>query len=105
MENPRLLNVHYTLSMHYETVVGLIESEGLKKYYVFGHSYGGWIAAQCAMEKNLQGIILEESAGLREFMEDRAKKPGITARTWCAVRPCRSTRMRLCLERWSMADR
>ena len=64
-------DVDYTLSMHYETVVGLIESEGLKKYYVFGHSYGGWIAAQCAMEENLQGIILEDSAGLREFMEDR----------------------------------
>jgi pimeloyl-ACP methyl ester carboxylesterase len=64
-------DVDYSLSMHYETVIGLIESENLKKYYVFGHSYGGWIAAHCAMEESLRGIILEDSAGLTEFMEDR----------------------------------
>jgi pimeloyl-ACP methyl ester carboxylesterase len=64
-------DVDYSLGMHYETVMELVESEKLKKYYLFGHSYGGWVAAQCAIEGSLQGLILEDSAGLQEFIEDR----------------------------------
>ena len=64
-------DVDYSLNMHYETVIGLAQSEDLKDYYVFGHSYGGWIAAHCAIEARIQGIILEDPAGLKEFVEDR----------------------------------
>ena len=64
-------DVDYSLDMHYEVVLGLAESEGLKNYYVFGHSYGGWIAARWAIDETLCGIILEDAAGLKEFAEDR----------------------------------
>ena len=36
-----------------------------------GHSYGGWLAAYYALENKVAGIILEDPAGLKEFIEDR----------------------------------
>ena len=55
-------DVDYSLEMHYETIIGLVGSENIKDYYLFGHSYGGWIAARYAMEEKLSGIVLEDSA-------------------------------------------
>ncbi len=70
-------DVDYSLKMHYETVLGLVEHEGLSNHYLFGHSYGGWIAAYYAIEERLAGIVLEDSAGLREFAEARnMENPG-----------------------------
>ena len=64
-------DLDYSLNMHYETIISLIESENLKDYYVFGHSYGGWVAARCAIEDRPFGIILEDAAGLKEFAQER----------------------------------
>ncbi len=61
----------YSLEMHYKTIIGLVGSENLKNYYMFGHSYGGWIVARYAMEERLSGIVLEDAAGLKEFADDR----------------------------------
>ncbi len=69
-------DAEYSFGMHYETVVGFVAGLGLKDYYMFGHSYGGWIAARYAMEETLAGIILEDAAGLKEFAEERyARNP------------------------------
>ena len=62
----------YSFKMHYDSVREFIEGIGLSRYYVFGHSYGGWIAAYHAMEARIEGLVLEDSAGLEEFMEERA---------------------------------
>ena len=64
-------DANYSFSMHYESVQQFIDSVVGDRFYVFGHSYGGWIAARCAMDMNVLGLVLEDSAGLREFMEER----------------------------------
>ena len=61
----------YSLGMHYETVRELVEEQDLERYCLFGHSYGGWIAAHYAIRENVSGLILEDSAGLKEFSEER----------------------------------
>ncbi|MHB1830359.1 MAG: alpha/beta fold hydrolase [Candidatus Micrarchaeaceae archaeon] len=61
----------YSLKMHYETIRGLIEEQGLANPYLFGHSYGGWVAAHYALEEKIGGLILEDSAGLEEFAYER----------------------------------
>lgn len=61
----------YSFSMHYDSVLQFVDGNIDGEFYAFGHSYGGWIAARCAMDRNILGLILEDSAGLREFMEDR----------------------------------
>ncbi|MEM0150064.1 MAG: alpha/beta hydrolase [Candidatus Micrarchaeaceae archaeon] len=39
--------------------------------YLFGHSYGGWIAARYAsIVKGIPGIILEDPAGLKQYFLD-----------------------------------
>ena len=41
--------------------------------FVFGHSYGGWVAALYAARNNAySGLILEDSAGLEEYMTELA---------------------------------
>lgn len=41
--------------------------------FVFGHSYGGWVAALYAVRNNgYSGLILEDSAGLEEYMTEIA---------------------------------
>ncbi len=64
-------DLDYSFKMHYESVGQFIDSIVGDKFYVFGHSYGGWIAARCAMDMSVLGLVLEDSAGLKEFMEDR----------------------------------
>lgn len=61
----------YSFGMHYESVQQFIDNVVGDEFYVFGHSYGGWIAARCAMDMKVLGLVLEDSAGLREFMEER----------------------------------
>ena len=64
-------DIEYSINMHYEVLASLIESEKLGKYLLFGHSYGGWLAAYFAAQDNPYGIILEDSAGLKEFYDER----------------------------------
>ncbi len=64
-------DIEYTFKNHYEAVSGLVGSLGLKGYFVFGHSYGGWIAAYMGIQDSPAGVILEDSAGLKDFYEER----------------------------------
>lgn len=61
----------YSLKVHYQTVKELVSHLGLKRYCIFGHSYGGWIAAYYAMQDGAESIVLEDSAGLAEFARER----------------------------------
>jgi pimeloyl-ACP methyl ester carboxylesterase len=63
--------IEYSLKMHCDTLEKLVDSEMLKKYSLFGHSYGGWLAAYFAAHNNPSGIILEDSAGLSELYQER----------------------------------
>jgi pimeloyl-ACP methyl ester carboxylesterase len=67
-EAPRIT---YTIEEQEECVTAVIKKERLSDYYLMGHSYGAWIAAAYAMEdRQIKGVILEDSAGLKEFYEE-----------------------------------
>ncbi|MDE1860624.1 MAG: alpha/beta hydrolase [Candidatus Micrarchaeota archaeon] len=66
-------DVDYTVKLNTEIVNGMIKSWGLSRCLIFGHSYGGWIAARCAMSNRaVKALVLEDSAGLEEFASDRS---------------------------------
>lgn len=64
-------DVEYSFDLHYDAISGLIESLHLDGCCVFGHSYGGWLAAEYAFQNKIDGLILEDAAGLKEFYEER----------------------------------
>ncbi len=73
--------IRYTVTLQSEMIDRLIDVERIRAYYVFGHSYGGWIAAFHAQgSREKAGLILEDSAGLKEFIEEREKEPGYRER-------------------------
>ncbi len=67
-------DIDYTVKVQYEALSDLIDSVVSGRYSLFGHSYGGWIAAYYAAEKGgVAGLILEDSSGLKEFHEERVQ--------------------------------
>ncbi len=67
----------YSLRMHYESVFEFARSNIDSEPILFGHSYGGWIAAYYAAHEKVGGLVLEDSAGLRSFAEERHRNnPG-----------------------------
>ncbi len=67
-------DLDYSLQMHYETLVEFIRNNVDSEPILFGHSYGGWLCAYYASRNNAQGIVLEDCAGLDDFVEDRHQK-------------------------------
>jgi pimeloyl-ACP methyl ester carboxylesterase len=63
-------HLDYSLRMHYETVRELVAEQGLRSYCLFGHSYGGWIAAHYAIQEDIMGLVLEDSAGLKDLADE-----------------------------------
>ncbi|MDE1857028.1 MAG: alpha/beta hydrolase [Candidatus Micrarchaeota archaeon] len=59
----------YSIGHQSNALAGLIASEGISSPYVFGHSYGGWAAAQYASSHSVAGLILEAPAGLEEYKD------------------------------------
>ena len=67
-------DIDYTVNAQYEALSDLIDGVISGKYSLFGHSYGGWIAAYYAAEKGgVDRLVLEDSSGLREFHEERLR--------------------------------
>lgn len=63
-------DIMYTANMQVEIIDELVKNEELKKPYLFGHSYGGWISVLYAKSRPTAGIILEDSGGLTEFYNE-----------------------------------
>jgi pimeloyl-ACP methyl ester carboxylesterase len=73
-------HIKYTLDVQLQTVGEFIEKKGLEDGYLFGNSYGGWIAAAIAQGNfKGRGIILEDAGGLLEYFEDANEKEGADA--------------------------
>lgn len=64
-------DIDYTLHMHYEALLKFIRNNIDAAPFLFGHSYGGWLAAYYSSINTVKGLILEDSAGLREFIDER----------------------------------
>ena len=66
--------IKYKVSIQAEAVIDLMGSAGVRDACLFGHSYGGWIAAKIAQEAyGAEGLILEDAAGLKEYFDDILK--------------------------------
>lgn len=61
----------YTMDLQAMVIGEFLQKQGLGDAYLFGHSYGGWAAAQIASGGSYRGggIILEDCAGLKEQVE------------------------------------
>lgn len=59
--------IEYNISSQFQSLREFIAKQNNGDSYIFGHSYGGWIAAYYASQPcTSKGIILEDSAGLKE---------------------------------------
>jgi pimeloyl-ACP methyl ester carboxylesterase len=66
--------IDYTLDKQVQAIREFIAGKKLGGSYLFGHSYGGWIAAVIAEEAYKgKGIILEDAVGLKEYFDDVSK--------------------------------
>jgi pimeloyl-ACP methyl ester carboxylesterase len=66
--------IDYTVGVQYDSLSDMVDSIVPRKPVLFGHSYGGWIAAYYASERaGVSGLILEDSSGIEEFHEERIK--------------------------------
>ncbi|VVB76896.1 2-succinyl-6-hydroxy-2,4-cyclohexadiene-1-carboxylate synthase [uncultured archaeon] len=72
--------IKYTVAVHVRAVRELMADRGLEDCYLFGHSYGGWIAASMAQQDFAgQGIILEDAIGLKDYFDDAGRERGEAA--------------------------
>jgi pimeloyl-ACP methyl ester carboxylesterase len=64
----------YTVSNQFQALREFIAAQNNGNSFIFGHSYGGWIAAYYASQPyTCKGIILEDSAGLKETFDSIQK--------------------------------
>jgi pimeloyl-ACP methyl ester carboxylesterase len=65
----------YTIDKQVQVVREFIKKTGAEDSYLFGASYGGWIAALIAQGgyEGL-GIILEDAVGLKEYFDEVSKR-------------------------------
>jgi pimeloyl-ACP methyl ester carboxylesterase len=64
-------DVDYTVSTQFQVLREFISMQNNGDSYIFGHSYGGWIAAYYATQPyTCKGIILEDCAGLKENFDE-----------------------------------
>jgi pimeloyl-ACP methyl ester carboxylesterase len=62
--------IEYDVDLQVSVLSEFIERKGLPESFVFGHSYGGWIAAIYAQKGHAcKGLILEDPAGLKDYFE------------------------------------
>lgn len=70
-EAPR---IDYGVAVQARVVREFIEARGMQDCYLFGHSYGGWIAALLAQGSfGGRGVVLEDSMGLKDYFDDLEK--------------------------------
>ncbi len=58
--------IDYTIGAQVGTIEELVMGLGLGDFYLFGHSYGGWIAAAYASRHGVGGLVLEDPGGVAE---------------------------------------
>ena len=62
--------IEYNVSNQFQALREFVALQNNGDSYIFGHSYGGWIAAYYASQPcGSKGIILEDSAGVKEHFD------------------------------------
>ncbi|MGC8669776.1 MAG: alpha/beta fold hydrolase [Candidatus Micrarchaeia archaeon] len=63
--------INYTIKVQCESLMDLMSNVKAQNPSIFGHSYGGWVAAYFEyLYNSLKGIILEDPAGISEYFKD-----------------------------------
>ncbi len=66
-------DVDYTISIQFQFLREFIALQNNGDSFIFGHSYGGWVASYYASQPcGLKGLILEDTAGIKEQLDDLA---------------------------------
>ncbi|MGC8496076.1 MAG: alpha/beta fold hydrolase [Candidatus Micrarchaeia archaeon] len=66
--------IDYTISVQCESLLDVVGKAKVQNPSIFGHSYGGWVAAYFEYLYNLsKNIILEDPAGISEYFTDILK--------------------------------
>ncbi len=60
----------YSAGVQKMAIEALARESEIEAPFLFGHSYGGWIASLFALNNQVSGIVLEDAAGLREFYNE-----------------------------------
>lgn len=67
--------IDYTISNQFQALREFMALRNNGDSYLFGHSYGAWIAAYYASQPyTCKGIILEDAAGIKETFDDIIKR-------------------------------
>ncbi len=61
--------INYTIRAQSTALSDFIKDQILEDVYIIGHSYGGWVGAYYASENKIKGLVLEDSAGLKEAFD------------------------------------
>jgi pimeloyl-ACP methyl ester carboxylesterase len=67
--------IDYGAAIQARVVREFLEAKGMQDGCLFGHSYGGWIAALLAQSGfGGGGLVLEDAMGLKDYFEDLEKE-------------------------------
>jgi len=67
--------IEYTVANQAKAINEFLALKGMQDAYLFGHSYGGWVAAQLAQSgSGGAGMILEDAMGLQDYFDDLARQ-------------------------------
>lgn len=61
--------ITYTVKAQADALWEMFEAISVSDFFLFGNSYGGWIAAYYATQYPVKGLILEDAAGLKESFD------------------------------------
>ncbi len=68
--------IDYTVAKQVQVLKEVINALNLEDFYVFGHSYGGWITLGYVLRGGKSsGYIFEDVAGSKDYFEDMRKNP------------------------------
>ena len=66
--------IEYRITTQTQALREFVSAVKYFNFSLFGNSYGGWIAAHYASQGyQLDGLVLEDAAGLREYLDDILK--------------------------------
>ncbi len=68
-------HIEYNIKVQCESILDFVEKINTKEVHIFGHSYGGWIAAYFEyLYHSSSSLILEDIAGIKEYFDDMLSK-------------------------------
>ena len=63
-------DIDYNVHVQTGILGAVLAAEKIRNPFLMGHSYGGWVSAIFAIENPVNGLILEDSGGLKLFYEE-----------------------------------